>query len=82
MKVVKDQIIDKTLDTIRLNVEDNYNTLESLYDNNGINIDKLEEQMGKLRRSNDEAIEHMYNEVVNSLPEKALLRKKKHNSEV
>ena len=81
MKSNREQIIDKTVDTMRLNLEDNYNSLETLYDSKGISIDDLEEKMGELHRLNAEAIEQMYNEVVGSLPEQALLRKKKHNSE-
>ena len=80
MKNDKNQIIDKTVESIRSNVESNYNSLESLYDDNKFNIDSLEEKMGELRKLNNDAIEQMYNEIVGTLPEKALIRKKKHNS--
>jgi len=82
MKNEKEQIIEKAIDSIRINIEDNYNALESLYDSNGLNIDQLEEQWGKLLRNNEDAIEQLYNDVANSIPEKALIIKKKHNSEI
>jgi len=78
----REQIIEKAIDSIRTNIESNYDSLESLYDNNEMNIDSIEKRMGEVRRLNDAAIEEMYNDVVNSIPEKALLLKKKHNSEI
>lgn len=81
MKDKKEQIIGNAVETMRQDMEDNYSALESLYDSGGINIDNLEEKMGELRHRNQETIERMYSDIAGSLPEKALLRKKKPNSE-
>jgi len=81
MKDSKEQIINKATETMRQNFEENYSSLESIYEDSGITIDTLETKMGELRHSSQATIEQMYNEIANSLPEKALLRKKKPNSE-
>jgi len=81
MKDNKEQIIDKAVEAMRHDIEENYRSLETLYDERGITIDSLEAKMGELRHRSQETIEQMYNEIANSLPEKAMIRKKKPNSE-
>ena len=81
MRDSKEQIIDKAVAAMRQDIEENYSTLEALYGKRGITIDSLEEKMGELRHRNEATIEQMYNEIANSLPEKAMIRKKKPNSE-
>jgi hypothetical protein len=79
MKKQNDDIAKAAVNQLAQNVEENLTQIGEQSEKQGLNIDYIEEMLGKLKKQNSDAVDKLYSDLIEGISEKELIRKKKQN---
>ncbi|GHV79413.1 hypothetical protein AGMMS49944_12040 [Spirochaetia bacterium] len=73
----KDQFTEKALAAMAERVKENVQLFAEVEERRGLNIDNIEAMWGTVKREMNQIMDELYNDLVNTVPEKELLEDKK-----
>ncbi|GHV80670.1 hypothetical protein AGMMS49944_24610 [Spirochaetia bacterium] len=73
----KDQFTEKAIAAMAERVKENVQLFAEVEERRGLNIDNIEAMWGTVKREMNQIMDELYNDLVNTVPEKELLEDKK-----
>ncbi|GHV35590.1 hypothetical protein AGMMS4952_27810 [Spirochaetia bacterium] len=73
----KDQFTEKAIAAMAERVKENVQLFAEVEERRGLNIDNIEAMWGTAKREMNQIMDELYNDLVNTVPEKELLEDKK-----